>query len=54
MTQPKQKVIQIKNISGKVNDGVACGSTEIIERAKDQNKSGVLDQYKKRLSSRSS
>ena len=47
MTQPKQKVIPIKNISGKANDGVACGSTEIIERAKDQNKSGVLDQYKK-------
>lgn len=47
MTQPKEHIIDIKNLSTNRKEKVPCGSKELVERARQQNKSEIIDQYKK-------
>ena len=47
MTQPSEQIINIKNLSTAGKEKVPCGSKDLIERARAQNKSEIIDQYKK-------
>ena len=47
MTQPSEHIINIQNLSTAGKEKVPCGSKELIERARTQNKSEIIDQYKK-------
>jgi chlorophyllide a reductase subunit Y len=47
MMQPSEQIIDIKNLSTVGKEKVPCGSKDLIERARAQNKSEIIDQYKK-------
>ena len=47
MMQPSEQIINIKNLSSTGKEKVPCGSKDLIERARAQNKSEIIDQYKK-------
>ena len=47
MMQPSEHIINIKNLSTAGKEKVPCGSKDLIERARTQNKSEIIDQYKK-------
>ena len=42
-----EQIIDIKNLSTAGKEKVPCGSKDLIERARAQNKSEIIDQYKK-------
>ena len=46
MMQPSEQIIDIKNLSTVGKEKVPCGSKDLIERARAQNKSEIIDQYK--------
>ena len=43
MTQPSEQIINIKNLSTAGKEKVPCGSKDLIERARAQNKSEIIE-----------